>query len=252
MGVRMMVHTLNRVSRAVRRYAVTGRLRADPGPIIERFFSGKNCFFVQVGSNDGVRGDPLHAAIKRNPQWRGIFIEPLDEAFEKLITNYPADSRYSFENVAIAETDGERWFYYVPDSVIEQMQLPRFPGAGLHGASSFDYEHVLKNVIGLETHGVTLKRPPESYISKKVVRCNTLVSVLARNSVASIDLFHVDAEGADYEIIRQLDFEKFSPKIILFEGARNNAGIVAFLSEKGCRLIKCGDTMAIKPGWAFP
>ena len=85
----LIVKTLNRVARVTRRYAITGRFRAAPGPIIERFFGGKDCFFVQVGSNDGIIGpDPLHDLIKANPRWRGIFIEPQEAAFSQLVANY--------------------------------------------------------------------------------------------------------------------------------------------------------------------
>ena len=30
----------------------------------------QSVFFVQVGSNDGVQGDPIHRLIAMNPHWR--------------------------------------------------------------------------------------------------------------------------------------------------------------------------------------
>ena len=58
-------------------------------------------------------GDPLHDLIKANPRWRGIFIEPLAELFERLTATYGADDRFAFEQVAIRTRLSERWFYYV-------------------------------------------------------------------------------------------------------------------------------------------
>ena len=31
--------------------------------------------FVQIGSNDGIKNDPLHRYIKKN-NWKGILVEP--------------------------------------------------------------------------------------------------------------------------------------------------------------------------------
>ena len=91
-----------RVKRAASRYAATGKFRAAPGPMVESFFGGKPCFFVQVGANDGVFRDPLHEAIRANQSWRGIFIEPLKEPFDRLTVNYAGyGNRFTFENVAI-------------------------------------------------------------------------------------------------------------------------------------------------------
>ena len=243
----MIAKTLNRFGRAARRYLLTGRFRSAPGPIIERFFGGRDCFFVQVGSNDGVRGDPLHKAIKANPNWRGLFVEPLDEAFELLVRNYAQDGRFAFEHVAISDSCGEQWLYYVGLQTIRELQLPVFPGAGLHGVASLNREHVLKNVIGLKYAGVTLEKDPGSYISKKLVRCETLASVLQQNRVDRIDVFHVDAESYDNRIIRQIDFERFSPTLILYEapGGRDDAA-APFLLSKGYSLIHCGDMLAVR------
>jgi len=59
-------------------------------------------FFVQVGSNDGVQGDPIHDLIVSRESWRGIFIEPIDFLFQRLRKNYGEAERFVFENVAIA------------------------------------------------------------------------------------------------------------------------------------------------------
>jgi FkbM family methyltransferase len=243
----LIAKTLNRFGRAARRYFLTGRFRSAPGPIIERFFGGRDCFFVQVGSNDGVRGDPLHKVIKANPNWRGLFVEPLDEAFELLASNYPNDGRFAFEHVAISDSCGEQWLYYVSLETIRELRLPVFPGAGLHGVASLSREHVLRNIIGLKYVGVTLEKDPGSYISRKLVRCETLASVLERNRVSRIDVFHVDAEGHDNQIIRQIDFERFSPTLILYERSGDEDDATApFLSSKGYRLIHCGDMLAVR------
>lgn len=235
---------LNRLGRAARRYLTTGRFRAAPGPIIERFFGGKNCFFVQVGSNDGVYGDPLHTLIKANPLWRGMFIEPLDEAFEQLLATYRDDrNRFIFEQAAIGEANDERMFYYFSRETIRREGWPM----DANTVSSFSYEHVLGHA-SKETNG----RRPEDFISSKPIRCQTLASVLDKHRVSHIDVFVVDAETCDYAILKQLDFVRYRPRIILYEQSslseQERHAATDLLSGHGYRLFPCGaDTIAIGP-----
>ena len=240
----MIVRTLNRLGRAARRYTVTGQFRGAPSPMINRFFGGKDCFFVQVGSNDGLWGDPLRELALANPRWRGILIEPLDEVFEQLIRNYHADERFAFEQIAIANSNEDQWFYYVSRE------------SGLHSnlqkIGSFKRAHVLAQVIGGLRHADIKWKEPDAYISKKRVRCETLMSVLERRGINHFDILHVDAEGYDYEVIRQIDFERFSPKLILYEHTNLGGDAKAarlFLQANGYHLVDCGaDTMAVKRG----
>jgi FkbM family methyltransferase len=229
---------------------VTGCVGAAPGPIIERFFGGKECFFVQVGSNDGVRGDPLHHAIKTNPQWRGIFIEPLEDVFQRLVANYPNDGRFSFEQIAISDSNGEQWFYYVSHETVRELNLPD----AAQGFGSLNRDHVLNHLGQAKEFAPALfAKEPGAYMSRKRVSCETLTSLLDRHRVSRIDVFHTDAESHDYRIIQQLDFERFRPKLILYEHANLGADAQAarsFLSAKGYRLVSCGslDTMAVRRG----
>src|SRR4051812_3099016 len=41
-------------------------------------------FFVQIGSNDGKRNDPIHDLAIGNESWNGLFVEPVPQLFEKL------------------------------------------------------------------------------------------------------------------------------------------------------------------------
>ncbi len=244
----MLAKTLGQLGRAAHRYLVTGRVGAAPGPIIERFFGGKECFFVQVGSNDGVGGDPLHHAIKANPLWRGIFIEPFDDPFQRLVANYPNDGRFAFEQIAISNSDGEQWFYFVSRETMRELNLPD----AAQGFGSLNRDHVLSHLrLAKEFAPVVFTKEPDAYMSKARVPCGTLRSVLDRHRVSRIDLFHVDAESHDYQIIRQIDFEKHRPKLILYEHANLGDDAKAarsFLAEKGYSLVSCGslDTMAVR------
>lgn len=237
--------TLKRLGRAAQRYRVTGKLRAAPGPIIERFFGGKDCFFVQVGANDGIRGDPLHSLIKANPRWRGIFIEPQQQFFSRLVENYGESERFTFEKLAVSDITGKQPFFTVSEETVRETGMP----ASVNLIGSLNRDHVLRSLKMVERHYKFL-RPLDACISQDLVHVEPLMSVLDRQCVGGVDLLHTDAESDDYRIIRQLDFNRFQPKLILYEHANLADQEVAsrFLRERGYRTVNCGrlDTMAIR------
>jgi FkbM family methyltransferase len=227
---------LQRFLRAARRVITTGQLSSSPSPtpFIRRKFGGKACSFVQIGSNDGVDGDPIHDLIRDNPKWHGLFIEPLAEPFARLLQNYGTADRFRFEQVAIAEKAGTRPFYFVPREAGEGRDLPiRFDQMG-----SFNREHIMK-------HGAIL----DPLIVETMVKSEPLSSVLQRHGIRSVDLVHIDVEGYDYEVLKQIDFEMWGPRVVLYESIHLSKGdaenAVSLLHSHGFQIIRCGfDTLA--------
>jgi FkbM family methyltransferase len=162
-------------------------------------------FFIQVGSNDGLHGDPLHDLLKTHASWRGIFIEPVKFLFQRLKQNYAADPRFIYENVAIDREERSRPFFYVSPKAQTELgeELPYWHDQ----LGSFDREHILRG----------LGKKLEPYIVEEAVECVPLKKVLDRNGVKRIDLVHIDTEGHDYQILSQIDLQKYKPTIILFE-----------------------------------
>jgi FkbM family methyltransferase len=197
--------------------------------------SAEDVFLVQVGSNDGVQGDPLHPLIRAHPGWRGLFIEPVPYQFERLRRNYvrlpAARSRFSFENVAIAAEPGRRPFYYVSEQARARGDdLPIW----CEQLGSFDREHIVSHLEGrLAPH-----------IVEQDVECATLSDVLVRNRVERLDLLHVDTEGYDYEVLLQLDWQRWRPRVIVFEVVHltepERAEAVALLRSQSYRLSLLG------------
>src|SRR5687767_3293219 len=61
--------------------------------------------FVQIGSNDGVANDPLHANVRRHG-WSGVCVEPLPHLFERLVSNYRDMAGVTCVRAAIAAERG--------------------------------------------------------------------------------------------------------------------------------------------------
>src|SRR5580700_9172972 len=66
--------------------------------------------FIQVGANDGVRGDPIRRYITAC-EWSGLLIEPLPALFAELQRNNAGNPRLDFPNAAVADRAGERPLY---------------------------------------------------------------------------------------------------------------------------------------------
>jgi FkbM family methyltransferase len=180
--------------------------KSDPSlqeRILKAVGNKPNVFFVQIGSNDGLQGDPIHELIVSRNSWRGIFIEPIDFLFQRLRKNYGNAERFIFENVAIGTERGSKTFYYVSEKAKTELELPYWHDQ----LGSFDKSHIT-NMLGEQM---------APYIVEEDVECLPLQAVLDRNGVNAIDLVHIDTEGFDYKVLSQLDLKRYKPSAILFE-----------------------------------
>jgi FkbM family methyltransferase len=191
-----------------RQYRYDRWVQALPGTRLLREFerARPRAFFVQVGSNDGEQHDPLRATILRS-QWRGIMVEPVPYVFDRLRANYGryAD-RITLAPVAIGETDGVLPFFHLAP-------VADYAGEGLpqwyDGIGSFKREHVLKHVEHIPDI--------ETRLLCTEVPTLTFDSLCRRYGVDDVDLLHIDAEGFDFEVIRSIDFDRYHPRLLVYE-----------------------------------
>ncbi len=83
--------------------------------IKDRAISTNDFFFIQIGSNDGQTGDPIHSYIMKY-HWKGILIEPIPFLFKRLKKTYENQNGLIFENIAISEKDGNKIFYRIEEN----------------------------------------------------------------------------------------------------------------------------------------
>ena len=158
-------------------------------------------FFIQIGSNDGITGDPIHNYVIKY-KWSGILVEPVKYLFDKLRKNYQNRDNLFFENVAIAEKDGYKNFYGIKE-----------------GAKSFIWYDQLGSLVPESVLKFKKYIPnfDDHFVTEKI-KCMSFPSLIHKHEVKKIDLLHIDTEGYDYEIIKLIDFNKIKPKMILYEG----------------------------------
>jgi len=162
-------------------------------------------YFVQIGSNDGLQGDPLnHHISNHSDTWQGVLVEPVKFLFERLKKTYEHQNGLAFENSLISDKRERVSFYYV-DSKAETVfsDLPYW----YDQLGSFDSKHIVKH----------LGNRILPYIREEHFNSITLQDLFLKYSINKLDLLHIDTEGHDYRILKQLKLSQACPTLILIE-----------------------------------
>ena len=171
--------------------------------VISKYCDIKNITFVQVGSNNGVRGDPIYKLVKRY-KWRGILIEPQSDVFESLKSNYTGCGNLIFENVAVHKKKKQVFMYrFVKDS----------------------------RITSLFRNNRTLKRRSDENILKFKVDAMSLNEILEKYNLLQIDVLQIDAEGYDFGVVKSISLNKYRPRVIIYENC-------ALIEQKKDKLIR--------------
>lgn len=194
----------------------------------------KKIFFVNIGCNDGLAGNPLREFIVTR-QWQGIMVEPVGYVFQRLVKAYEKFPEIHCENAAIGEISGKKPFYYIRKNNV----LP--PGYDQIG--SFSKDTILNHDYLFP--GVT------QYIESRDFICLTLQDLLAKHRAGYVNVYLIDAEGFDYEIIKQIDLKK-PPTLVIFEtihlSPTDKTACYKLLEGAGYSLKEVlGDTLATLP-----
>jgi FkbM family methyltransferase len=162
-------------------------------------------YFAQIGSNDGKSNDPIFQYASVSPKWRGVLVEPVPFLFNRLKENYRQRAAdLTFERVAVSSASGAVTFYHVSEAA--QRDLPHLPEWSTQ-IGSFTKHHIVKH----------LGEQILPYIVAEKIETVTLPELLERNHLVQLDLLHIDAEGHDLEILKQLDLRHVRPLVIIVE-----------------------------------
>lgn len=173
-------------------------------------YIGKNytdTFVVQIGAMDGINFDDTRGFLNMY-KWDALLVEPIPSIMEELRKNFASITNYKYEQSAITDTDGESLMLSVPNEVIVRENLhPGYKGMSalypLKNGFGSDYQ---RDIDVKSKFGVDIK-----------VNTLTLKSLCKKHQVTKIDVIICDAEGYDYKIFNQLDFDVFRPKLIRLE-----------------------------------
>ena len=172
--------------------------------------ASQDVIVVQVGSFDGISNDELYPFLFKNKHWRGLLIEPMFVPFQKLKENYENRENLIFVNKAIDDWIGESQIWTIP---YEEKDNPELPPWATGCTTLRPYRNPLFGNNCTTEQFETLKK----YTTVGFAHTTILPELLKEHEIEKIDVFHVDAEGADWDVIRQLNFDIYNPEIIYFE-----------------------------------
>ena len=177
----------------------------------------KNGFFVDVGSHDGITiNNTLYFEKEHN--WKGINIEPIKSVYDKLIVNRPNNINI---NCAIYSNDGETEFL----NVIGHTQM-------LSGIkNTYDNRQLIRLDDESKASGSTTETIK--------VPTKRLETIFDEHNVKHINYLSIDVEGAEFDVIKSINFDKVFIDIIGFESnyADNSVPIINYLKNKNYEII---------------
>jgi FkbM family methyltransferase len=182
--------------------------------VLEAFFKDrkKSGVFVEIGAYDGVTFS--NTLLFERLGWRGLCIEPMPSAFQKLTA---ARSAVCI-NCAVADNTGTGTFLEVDmPSGFEKMY------SGLK--ANFDERH--KNTI--QQWG---KNPREIKVPIR-----RLGEILDEQGMRRVDYMSIDTEGSEWKILRSFDFGAFDVRVLSVENNYQDEKIRKHLAGNGYRLV---------------
>jgi len=180
------------------------------------FKGHKDGFYVDVGAHDGVSlNNTLYFEKKNN--WNGINIEPIKGVFDMLVKNRHGNTNI---NCAICNRDGDADFY-LNEGYPEML-------SGI--IENYDARH-LERLMNENT---------EKSSTTQIVKVNTkrLETIFDEYAISHINYLSIDVEGAEFEVIKSINFDKVFIDVIGFENnySEVSAPIILYLEYKGFKV----------------
>ena len=178
----------------------------------------KNGFFVDVGAHDGISiNNSLF--FEKNNGWTGINVEPIESVYSKLIENRPQCINI---NCAVNNEDGFSEF------ILNKGYTEMISGL----KNEFDPRHKNRLSVELSHFGGTTEIV--------TVPTKRLETIFTENNVSLVNYLSIDVEGAEFEVIKSINFDKVFIDVIGFENNYEDQGLIImnYLKEKGYRLLQ--------------
>ena len=157
---------------------------------------------VVIGAHFGVW---LEQEISKYSKQDIILVEPVPYNIDILEKKYSSFKNITICKNAIFSENKVKSFYFVDENSITKL--------GKHWASaigSFDKKHILN-------HKSKRFKIEDSDIKEIKIEFITFDKLVEKYSIQSIDKLQIDVEGAEYEILKTIDFKKTKIDQILFE-----------------------------------
>jgi FkbM family methyltransferase len=178
----------------------------------------KNGFFMDIGAHDGITINNTLYFEKYN-NWNGVNIEPIKDVFDKLIINRPKNINI---NCAICNSIGKEDF--ICNVGYTEMISGLKNNYDIRHFERLDRENLINNS------------------TTKIIEVDTqkIENICDDYNIKIINYLSIDVEGAEFEVIKSINFEKVFIDVIGFENNYDDSSIpiIKYLESKNYVIIK--------------
>jgi len=184
----------------------------------KNIFKGyKNGFFMDIGAHDGISlNNTLY--FEQNNNWTGINVEPINSVYNKLVLN-----REKCININSAVCNNEGTAEFICITGYSEMI------SGL--VNSYDPRH--RHRLNVEMQHTDSKN--------EIIKVNTtkVETICEKYNITHINYMSIDVEGAEFEVIKSINFDKVFIDVIGFENNYEDISIpiVEYLEKKNYKVI---------------
>jgi FkbM family methyltransferase len=194
--------------------------------LITRYFQGRQRgTLLSVGENDGETFSMARALMLDG--WRGVLIEPSLAAFQKLCTLYGAPDAGVMSEIKLGQATLVRAAITDKDGPID-----------LYDSGT----HLKKGDVALlsTTRPEEMDRwkPSGETFTKTSVRGITFKTLMEQAGESHFDFVSIDAEGADYSILCQIDLRAVGCELLCVEyNAKDEHKFIGYAVGAGMKLV---------------
>lgn len=209
------------------KYNQTHLPRPQPSDMAVNFLNHMDGgFFVDIGANDGISCNNS-VVFEQGYNWNGLCVEPHPIMFKKLIKYRNPEKCF---NLGLANENNILEFWSIDG---EAQSLSGFEKFFTETQRNRILNDVIKNNDKLDKIPVTIKKTSDFFLEQ---------------NIKHIDYLSIDAEGADLEIVKGIDFEKVNITLISIEADGHSEETIDFLHNKNYNYLGmcCADHFFIK------
>lgn len=167
----------------------------------------------------------------------GIKIEPVSYIFKILQRNFQKYPKILCLNFAIGTQTAILDFYRLKEKDNHGEPILHTQQGSFNKEQLYSLKDIYPNL-------------KELIICEKV-QCYTFSDFIQNYNIKKIEILHIDAEGYDWEILKQINYKLITPEIIIYENSSLSSSdyfeSVKKLKEEGYQVRECfGDTIATK------
>jgi FkbM family methyltransferase len=163
----------------------------------------KNGIYMDIGANDGITmNNTLYFEEYNN--WTGVNVEPIEKIYNKLVMNRLNDINI---NCAICNNDG------IADFILNIGYTEMISGL----KNNYDPRHFER----LE------KENKEMNSKTEIISVNTrkVETICDKYNITHINYLSIDVEGAEFDVIKSINFDKVFIDVIGFENNYNDISV---------------------------